>query len=78
MGSLLLLVSWKIWKEHSKNVEEKRAISDLLKIKEEAVHGLAGAKHFVDTELHQTLLNALECATIVKTINTAKTLGGPV
>ena len=32
----------------------------------------------VDTELRQTHLNALERATIVKTINTAKTLGGPV
>jgi len=32
----------------------------------------------VDTELRQTHLNALERATIVKTINIAKTLGGPV
>ena len=32
----------------------------------------------VDTESRQTHLNALERATIVKTINTAKTLGGPV
>jgi len=32
----------------------------------------------VDTELRQTHLNALERATIVKMINTAKTLGGPV
>ena len=32
----------------------------------------------VDTELRQTHLNALERATIIKTINTAKTLGGPV
>jgi len=36
------------------------------------------SRGIVDTELRQTHLNALERATIVKTINTAKTLGGPV
>jgi len=35
-------------------------------------------KHIVDTDLRQTHLNALERAAIVKTINTAKTLGRPV
>ena len=48
LRSLLLLVNWEIWKERNARTFTRKELSVtnlFLKIKEEAVHGLAGAKH---------------------------------